>query len=195
MAIIYGVRLSGLQAGQICQNVVHVRDQEGFTNTKVDITNKFFAGFIGQLRGLQCQHFAWTQIKVWKWYDEDDVPLETPISIGGSLPEVAQFANAVAMVFQKKTAVAGRRGSGRFYLGGVPGTQFVDGLWHENTLINMNSVRLSLNAQFTGASPGQHLNLVLVPKESEADEWIDITDFRGRNYPGTQVRRNFFRGN
>jgi hypothetical protein len=75
-----------------------------------------------------------------------------------------------------------------------PGTNLNNGKWSTTYLGNMNSFRNAIKAHWMGATPIQQLNFVLVPKEGETDEYLDLTDWIPRDYPGTQVRRNFFRG-
>lgn len=194
MALIYGVRLKGEMAGQITNNIIHCRNEDGFVYTKQQFLDNLFTRFTGQLVFLQVRNFKWSEMTIWKWYDENDVPLVVAINQGGQAAETAQFACSPAAVFQKKTSVGGRTGRGRFYLPGVPGPAFENGRWSAGYLANLQSVRVAINAWLTGEHPLAHINLVLVPKHAEGEEFKDLTDFKGRDYPGTQVRRNFLRG-
>lgn len=194
MPVIYGVRLTGTQSGGLTENIIHLRNQEGFDIPRNQILDRLFTAFIGQIRNLQANNFTWTNMAIWNWYDEDDTPLSVPISAGGTSGAAIQYFNSMAAVFQKKTAVSGKRGRGRFYMPAPPGTNLNNGKWSNTYIINMTSVRNAIVGHFMGATPIQQLNLVLVPKEGETDEYLDLIDFFPRDYPGTQVRRNFFRG-
>lgn len=194
MPVIYGVRLQGNLGGQICQNIIHLRNQSGFDIPRNQILDRLFSQFIGQLKFLQCTHFIWTEMKIWKWYDNADIPLVVAISQAGAGVETANFQNPMCVVFQKKTVISGKTGRGRFYMPGVGGGAFFDGKWTSGATSAFESVRGAINGHFTGATPIQQLNLVLVPKHAEGEEYKDVTDFKPRDYPGTQVRRNFLRG-
>ena len=194
MAIIYGVRLVGAMAGQITNNIIHVRNEDGFVYTKQQFLDNLFTRFTGQLVFVQCTQFTWTSMDIWKWYVEDDPHHIVPISQSGQGTDSFQFANPLAAVFQKRTAVGGKVGRGRFYLPAPPATAVNLGKWNQNYLNALGNVRTAINAWLTGEHPLAHINLVLVPKHAEGEEFKDLTDFRPRDYPGTQVRRNFLRG-
>ena len=194
MTLIYGMRLTGTQSGGQTENIIHVRNQDGFTYTKSQFIDNIFERFIGQLVGLQANNYTWTKMSIWEWYNENDTPLEVAISQGGTSGSAIQYFNSMAAVFQKKTAVSGKTGRGRFYMAAPPGTNLVNGKWSTSYTTNLEAVRTAINAWLTGARPLAHINLVLVPRSSDSEEYKDVTDFKPRDYPGTQVRRNFFRG-
>lgn len=194
MAIIYGVLLKGSMAGQITMNTIHCRNQEGFVYTKQQFLDNLFTRFTGQLVFLQCRNFTWTEMRIWEWYNPNDTPLVVPINQGGQAAETFQFALSLAAVFQKKTAIGGKTGRGRFYMPGCPSTAVENGRWNANYLANMNAVRAAINGWLTGETPLAHINIGLVPRHAEGEEFKELTDFKTRDYPGTQVRRNFLRG-
>lgn len=194
MTLIYGVRLKGEMAGQITNNIIHVRNEDGFVYTKQQFLDNLFTRFTGQLVFLQCQTFKWSEMTIWNWYDEDDVPHVVPINQGGQAAEPFRYALSTTAVFQKRTAVGGKTGRGRICLPGVPGSALQDGKWGATYLAAMGSVRTAVNSWLTGEHPLAHINLVLVPKQAEGEEFKDVTDFKPRDYPGTQIRRNFLRG-
>lgn len=194
MTIIYAVRLTGTQNPGITENLIHCRNEDGFTYTKTQFLDNLYTRFLTQLAFNQANNFTWTKMSIWKWYDDTDAPLDVAISLGGSSGAAIQYFGPMAAVFQKKTAVSGKTGRGRFYMPAAPGTNLFNGKWSSSYLTNLEANRTAINAWLTGPTPLAHINLVLVPKESDTEEYKDLTDFKPRDYPGTQVRRNFFRG-
>ena len=191
---IYTVNIRGKFAGQNVENVVHLREQDGFVATKQQIADNLFTWWTGHIRNIQVQHFTWTEYKIRKTYDDNDAAVVIPFNQGGTLPEQNQSACSTTAVFQKKTAVGGRTGRGRVCVPGVPGTAFNDGLWNASYIALMQAVRTVFLGRWCGDNPATHLHLVLVPKHAQGEEYKIVTDFVPRNYPGTQVKRNFFRG-
>lgn len=115
---IYQVTYQQIIDGQTCENVIHFRERTG-TSTPAQIAASV-QPFLTAMAQIQVSSVTYSNIIVKQMtplaFDESFV---TPVTTSGANSS-ATFNNIVAMVFTKRTGVAGKTHRGRIYVGGVP---------------------------------------------------------------------------
>jgi hypothetical protein len=191
---IFRVRITGTLFGQHCENVVHFQRPESNLAFKEALARKIEDHWLAQMRLVCRQAMGWESVKVRDASNPDDFEFVHPINVTGFHPGEFDVWAPLCAVFQIKTAVQGRRGRGRFYLSGLEAVGVRRGIWDTGRLGELNSIASSLKEGFLGDNPTSGFNLGVLKRNGLEADFIEATDFRIRHHPGSQVRRNLFRG-
>jgi hypothetical protein len=191
---VYRVRITGSLWGQNVENVLHFRREEAIEIHKQHLAQKIEDHWLAQMR-LQCrQAMVWTSVKVRDASNPEDFEVVHPINVAGFHPGEGDLWGPMCAVFQIKTAVNGRRGRGRHYLSGVETAGITRGIWDTNRITQFNDMCASLKEGFVGDNATSLFHLGLLRRGAGEADFIEAIDFRIRQHPGTQVRRNIGRG-
>lgn len=191
---VFRVTVEGQLQGQLCQNVLHFNKPQGTDNDKPLLVQAVIDRLLGQWRFLQVRDFNWNQVTVSIPANDNDQPLIFPTVMSGLHAEEHVYALPLTAVFKIKTFTAGRAGRGRVCIAGPPASALFGGRWNQNYLNDMQSVRNSHIFWFRTDNPGSGFVLGVCSHSGLEGDFKAMDDFIRRDYPGTQVRRNFFRG-
>jgi hypothetical protein len=191
---LFQARVSGQLFGENVMNVLHFQKPQSTTADKGVLAISLRDHFYAQMKFLCSNQMQWREIMVIDPSNPDDLPAILPIVINGFNSQPNAVINTVCAVYRIKTGVGGRRGRGRFYISGIDANGIALGRWNAQMLINLNSVANSLKGGYVGNTPTSGFNLGVIRRGAGEADFIEATDLVARDYPGTQVRRNFFRG-
>lgn len=186
--------VKGKLFGQDCVNVIHFERTPFAQADMAELVQQLLTRFIGQAIFLQVTQFNWYLVEI-RHIDPNPLPpVVWPTSVNGFVGVGPVFA-PLCMVFKKKTNFGGPRNRGRIYLSGA-GTNVMDqvGQWSNQQLLNMSSVAGSWKQWFVTNGGQSGFKMVLHPRDVIGNVGVDVIDIVPRSYPGTQVRRNLFRG-
>jgi hypothetical protein len=181
------ITLAGTIFDQRCVNVLHFNNPDGGLS-HVQIRDVLIAQWLFHVRDIQNVNFVWRDMTVQKVDGTPDTPTVFPLSDQqGALTGTAAHPSLAAL-FSVRTAFAGRKGRGRFYVPGVHQESVLNGRVHPNAVIAYNTVANDLVARF-GASGSQAIKLVVCPRIDPTDIHTCVT-ILARSVFGIQRRRN-----
>jgi len=146
--------------------------------------------WIQLVRPLQASDFRYSNITTRNMSNLTQPPWSEPISIFGGGGTVQNWWGPMAVVFSIRTAIFGRKGRGRFYLGGfyvgqVGQGQFTASAQGQNTVIAGGLITRYIAAS---SSP---MRLGVGPRNNTAANFNLATNIIAQPTPGVQRRRNF----
>lgn len=191
---VWRVTITGSLFGQKIQNVLHFQKFQSVDSDAWTLVNKLNDAWLTQIRNLCTQSMHWTEIMAQDAQDEDKVPTILPVNWFGGWTTGTNIFLPCSLVYQIKTSVAGRRGRGRFYIAGVEPNGITNGRWGTGMRQQFTSVATSLKSNFVGSNASSPFRLGVMRRGGGEADFITATDLVARDYPGSQVRRNFNRG-
>ena len=184
---IWRVTLTGTMYNQKMQNVLHFDNPENIYGITT-MRNYMVNDWILMLRTIQNVNFTWTSLQLAELKSNPEPPYVEALSgMPGGLsgPGAPPF---VCGVFSIRTSTGGRRGRGRFYMGGVHQESILNGQLHPNALIAYSDVANQLKIRFcTGGSTDFRLQ---VAERVALPDGIPSTNIVARGVLGVQRRRN-----
>jgi len=192
---VFQVTVTGTLFAQNIQNVmVFKKDGSVWATDSALLGAKMRDAFYAQIKFLCVGAMQWTTVTIIDPHNEQNPPLILPIVINGFQGSTTKIFLPLCGVYRLKTGVGGRRGRGRIYISGIDPNGIENGRWNAAQIINFNSVASSIKGQFVGDNPGSTFKLGVMRRGGAIGDFIPCTDIVVRDYPGTQTRRNFFRG-
>ncbi|HMC74514.1 MAG TPA: hypothetical protein VKG87_09435 [Terriglobales bacterium] len=180
--------------GQDCVNVVHFVKSDAVQADMLTLANSVRDRFVGGAVGLVSSNFNWYRIIITHLSSNPWVPVEIPLNQNGSFFGSKFIFAPYCVVFMLKTAIAGRRGRGRIYISGTYTNDSDSGLFTSAQVIrNANTASTWKQWYVTNGGQSGFAMAVCDRHSSDGDPRI-VTDIVPRAWPGTQVRRNLFRG-
>lgn len=191
---IYRITCTGMCQGQTMQNVLHFQKPQGTEADKQPLINFVVDRIIGQWRFLQAREMIWHEVMCQHLNNENDVPLIFPILAPGLHNEIKCYALMLTAVLKISTAQGGRSGRGRIYIAVPPANSLESGRWNAQYKGFLGSVCASHKQWFNNTNPQSGFTLGVLPRSAGEGDFKSMVDIVGRDYPGTQVKRNFHRG-
>lgn len=194
MEAIYKVVVKGKLSGQDMMNRLHFRKEFADATDKAVLAQHVGERILGQWRFVAVQAMRWNTIEVYKLGDQNDAPMVLPVAVDGFGLNGDNCFLPLAAVLRIRTFVGGKTGRGRIYLPAQPSHQCNNGTWSPFWISQLQSVAGSHMQWFGPDNPQSGFNLGLGKVVDGAPEFKVVREIVAREYPGTQVRRNFLRG-
>jgi hypothetical protein len=190
---IHRVTVSGLLWGSIVQNVLHFDNPEG-TLTLAQIATEIYDNFLGHTALVGYQHITgnvvtYFSIKVETLQASPPSPYTYNFTRAGEVSAGNDVMPQVCLVVQIRTALAGRKNHGRFYVPGFPTSFATQGIINTNATSYIVQCLPAMEARFktTGSGP---LILGVLPRHSTTgDGFVHMTGLQVSAKPGIQRRR------
>lgn len=192
---LFQVTLTGTIWGQNCKNVLHfLRDNAGPEHMG-QLAQHLLDVWIHHIAFTQTQNFTWNRIDVKHIDEQPFAPVVLTFNKGGQFFTGTNVWGVQCFVYQLKTASSlARRNRGRVYISGIH-PELESGLWTASR-INLMTQTMQVwidNYVFPSVSSG--FAWVITSRENPIQDIKVVTQIVPRAHPGTQVRRNLFRGN
>jgi len=184
------VTTTALLMGQTMQNVLHFR-MAGGALTFQQIAENIRDVWVTRIKTHQTTDHVYNAISV-SQVGSQVATFTLPVNIPGTNIATNEGTPFECMVIQKRTALAGRHGHGRFYVGGVTTNVAQKGLLTAAVINNWTtSLNFLMSIYGTLGEPGGPLDLVIHPKGGGAEDGVDVTEMVVRPWLGVQRRRNY----
>lgn len=184
---VFRVTLSQIHFGCMVQNVLHFKKSDSVDADRATLAAEIVASYIPNMKTRQSQNLTYTQIRV-HVLGESLAPYVLNVSTPGTVTGSAQELTFVSHVVRLNTAFAGRRGRGRWYIGGVPLNLSSSGILSSAAITAWNTVLASIMAVW-GPSGSSNFDLG-VQNGSESDDFHAVTALTLNPIPRVQRRRN-----
>lgn len=191
---LYRAVVKGTLFGQHVQNVLAFHRPDAPADGAFVLAQSLRDFFYGQIKGLCNNAMQWNSINVYNAEAPGTLPTVLSVSFTGTWASHNRIWGPQCGVFQIKTATAGRRGRGRFYISGMEVDGTLNGVWETGRLGLMNSVASSLKGGYAVTSPSSLYRLGVLPRGGSFTDFKPAIDLIARPLPGTQGRRNIGRG-
>lgn len=191
---VYRVTLFSTMFGQELRNVMQFFKEGGTQADMVSLAGEIENRWISQTKFLSCGDLVYYKIHVMVPSQQGWEPIDRALTQPGAAGGNQTRSLFTAMVLQIRTSNHTRKGTGRHYIAGIRQDGLVGGKWDFGTMNQAQSVGNSLLGQFGGAVGGTGYTLVVAPRTNPDANIHEVTSIVPRDYPGTQVRRNFKRG-
>jgi len=180
--------------GQQIRNVLHFHKSDAVQADMTSLAINLRDRWIDFVKNTQSNKINYYMVQIEHVGDESPWPtLQLSINITGNFFS-SEIFNFACMVLQLKTDFGGRHGRGRNYISGVYSSDLSNGVWNAAQLVRFNGLVATLKDWWTTpAGNFTGFDLVVCPRSDPTDFHL-VTDIVPRATPGTQVRRNFFRG-
>lgn len=193
MALFQAV-MKGKLWGQDCVNVVHFVKPDGVQSDMALLAQALVDHWIGHIAFTQTTHFTWTQLQIHHINNSPWAPLILSLNIGGQFFSATTAWAPLTFVYQFKTASPlSRKGRGRCHISGIY-TELESGVWTTSRVNLMKSASDVWTGQFVGDNAASPFNLVVRGRDEQEADVRTVIEIVPRFYPGSQVRRNLFRG-
>jgi hypothetical protein len=180
--------------GQQLRNVVHFRRRNFVVGDLALLGGAIENSWLGQMRFLSTGQLQYNNIRVEVPNDDTLNPVDRPLIMPGLSQTVIGVVLPMAGVLRIKTADTSKRGVGRYYVPGMSMISVEQGQWNFGGFQQMNSVCDSIEGSFRAENPPTGFSLGITNKIEPQVAFKEMIEFLPRLYPGTQVRRQFFRG-
>lgn len=188
---LHQVTLTQTLKGQVIQNVFHLENPDGAISAS-QISVQVFDHWIPEVKKLQGTPLVYQHILVQNLSNPAESPHLAQIASPGLATGFDPRLPPLCIVMQKRTAVAGRRGRGRYYISGWDnGAQETTGTWEVGHLGGIfQQVTTALEQKWI--SPGVSALKLVVAGRNPDGAWTsrDCTSLLMRAIPGYQRRRN-----
>lgn len=186
--------LRGQLWGQECKNVLHFLRDNATQADMGHLATRLAEIWMTHLAFTQTQHWQWNRIDLQDLGENPMAPVTLSVNIGGQFFDALNMPGFMCFVYQLRTASsAGRRNRGRVYISGI-NVDLDQGIWTTSRVNFMASVLDAWVPEFVGNAPNSGWSWVLTSRTNPIGDIKSITSIVPRSYPGTQVRRNLFRG-
>jgi len=193
MALFQAV-MKGKLNGQDCVNVCHFTKPDAVQDDMLVLGTKLTEDWIGFIATTQTTNFTWYQLKISHINQNPWAPIVLPLNIGGQFFSSPASWAVLTVVYQFKTANPNtRKGRGRIHISGIY-TELEHGVWTAARLGLQQGVANVWKDNFVGDDAISAFNLVIRGRDESEPDVRTVTDIVTRAYPGSQVRRNLFRG-
>lgn len=184
---IHRVTLTATYFNQRIQNVLHFKMLDG-AMTDAQILDEVKTNFVQQLKALQNIGLLYQTISTQRISGNPSVP--SILSIVGFTGDLAGpgYHPSIAGIFSIRTAMFGRHGHGRFYLGGVHGQSVLNGVFETNAFAAYTVKAGLLTSRYKVAGTGPLILGVMPP--NQPNNFVDMTELRVMPTFGIQRRRN-----
>lgn len=190
----HALTLTGLYHGQTIQNVFHFRNLDRAASNQF-LAEDFASNIIPAWQVLVHDSFQFQMIQTVEIRNPAPMPahiMQVNLLGGGG---VTQSHSVSAFKIRKITARGGRRGFGKFYIGGIPTNlldgNYVIGFTGRNRMLTLMS---GLESRYCDGVAGQpFFRMVLLHKDVN-DPPDNVTHFEMYPVVGVQRRRNKFVG-
>lgn len=183
----YRVTIVQQMYGQQFQNVLHFTGPVSDPLQMSALADEIAAQWVTQVRFLHTSALTYNAIKV-RWLESQFPPFTKVINIAGANGFDNELFPQVAYVVRLRTDFVGRKGRGRFYVGGVMKGHVVNGFItsDQNTAINVRLANLMAVFGPTGSSTFDlHISNSKAPFDFK-----QVTSMSLAPTTGTQRRRN-----
>lgn len=182
------VTISGRCLGQVIQNVIHVRNQDGVLSHTA-IKDEFVANWITPIKAAQVSAFLYEALEVRDVGIGAQPVTSFPLGQIPGLNAGSGILNVGAFVIQKRTGLTGRQNRGRLYLGGPRAD------WTSNNLINaagvggMGPILTSLKSRWCTGGNGP-LKMLIIGRGGDNPHIVNVAELILATGIGIQRRRN-----
>jgi len=189
---IYRFTTSALFRGQINQNVWHMRDPDGALGLAAAAT-EIRDNWLVKIRGMQTDGYLYTNLEVRPVDPAGGAPYNLALSVFGTITSTnSADMNFTSIVLKFQSALAGRHGRGRYFVGGTSFGSYPTGVIQAGSLglATLQPLVTAMKARYTDVSHTGPLDLVIAPRASPGD-YVVATDILIRSIVGVQRRRNW----
>lgn len=133
------VTVFGNIAGQLTNNVLHFQKSDTVLADYSDLAARVRDWFCINPFSLNCSaHQSWNRIHVVQ-LGGTFIPIDLAFAAQGTWDASLDYTPTVAVVFRLLTGLGGRRGRGRFYMGGFGSRAKNQGLWEASIQLQLNA--------------------------------------------------------
>lgn len=185
------VTVNQTYGGRIYQNVLHFDNPNG-AQTVAQIAEEVRVNWIGAIKGHQAHQLIYNSLVIGR-VDTQAPPAPVTVQLvnedGNGTDNVHH--GSICGMLSFRTALAGRRNRGRYYIATIPISYYTMDLLNSNGTPAMNGVAAALEARFKTGGSGP---LTLVIWHRDQGNSTPVTQIIAPQYAGIQRRRNHFVG-
>ena len=185
---VWRVVLSGTVFGQLNQNRVHLVENTPGTTAAI-LAEDFRVHWVLPLRGLLMTQFVFNLIQVYNLSDPATAPYTLVVNLPGTGGSVVGGVLQQALVYKFATAVAGRRGRGRFFLGGTGNNVTENGTLSGSNYSYYNNQWDSIRSYFLQGAAGAGPYALGLITGNDPSTFRSVISIALSPFPGTQRRR------
>lgn len=180
--------------GQDNVNVIHFERPDAVQSDMGVLAARLDEFFLGHVVFVQSSRVGWYQIQIRHIAEDPWVTVVMGVARGGQFFSSPSFG-PLTLVLQKRTAFSGVRNRGRIHISGIYDDGLTNGgAFSPDSLVVFQGLADSLNSLWVTDGGTQGFRMILHPRDVVGPVGTDVTELVVRSYPGTQVRRNLFRG-
>lgn len=187
MANIYRVTDNQIMYGSTIQNVLHFRHASSDPSMLSTLATEYRDSWINNVRTMQSGAITHTVVQV-RLLASQFATFNFTTNIAGSNSNSSEYKLTVAHIIRLRSALIGRHGRGRVYIGGMAYNLTQSGLLTTGILTTWNQTLAAIMAKF-GPSGTSAFRLVIIPRNNP-DGYTDVTSLQMAPTEGTQRRRN-----
>lgn len=188
---IFRVTLTAQLYGSICQNVWHLRKDEGVIATDVPLlATRWRDAWMDVYKNMWVSETTMVSIRVAEVTSAGEgVVTVLPLSMTGGSGNDVRSPLMMSLVIQVRTGVAGRTNRGRFFVGGQTVGNMINGLWTGTWMTTISGYLATLSGRWVGTSGTEDFWLVILGPNDDPLDARAATSLAARTTPGTQRRR------
>lgn len=187
MGNVYRVTLTQSLWGETMQNVLHFTHASSDPNTMIDLVTDLKATWIPQVKWIQQDQLRYVNARV-QLLESQFAAYSEALNISGSAGGSNDYKTYNAHILQLRTALLGRRGRGRQYIGGVALNLTDKGIIKSDIITTWNNHIANLAAAYLSGGTS-NFRLVVNP-HTNTDAHQDVTSITLNPIEGIQRRRN-----
>ncbi len=191
MSIVIRVTTTGAIGGYVQQNVLHFTWLGDGPFDLSDAAVEIRDHWIQLIKPLQASDFRYSLITVRNMNTLTLPPFSLVVSINGGGGTVLNWWGPMSVVFSIRTATFGRKGRGRFYVGGFYVGQVGQGQFTSSAQSFNAGMAANLEARYVAVGAPGNFRLGVAPRLATADNFKFATQIIPAPTPGVQRRRNF----
>lgn len=186
MADIARVTISGIDYGQLTQNVLHF-EWLGISWDPTAIAAEISANWMPNILWFSKSNFLYNSILVQHATQPTQQTVNLPIAVNGNVVNDTRMPPFVAVVLKIQTLQGGRSGRGRIFIAGCGGDSLTNGV-HTASFISTRQPKIDALKTRYGLSGTSQLRLGLFNRTTSA--FNGMSNLTLRAVPGVQRRRN-----
>jgi len=190
---IFRVWLYGNLAGQMTCNVLHFHKADAVQNDINILGSRVNEQFVGYISGNVISAQSWNRMHITSPSNPEWGAVDFSFARVGSFGTSIQYTPVNCFVMWFKTGVAGRRGLGKFYQGGVQQNWLNAGNWEAVTMTRWTQLCATLKSKWVSPGGTELFDLCVCPR-NDPGSFLLVNDIVARPMMGVQRRRNLGAG-
>jgi len=187
MTTIYRVTDSQVMYGSTVQNIIHFKHGSSDPLTMQTLATEFRDSWINRVRSVQSGAIKHTVVQV-RMLESQFATFNLTVNLDGTNSNSNEYKLTVAHIIRLRSALIGRHGRGRVYIGGLAFNLTQNGFLTTNILETWNT-QLGHIMDVFGPAGSSEFRMVLIPR-TNPQGFTDVTSLQMAPTEGSQRRRN-----